>query len=68
MSNYDESEDETDVALTVRQVIELLSTLPPDAKVLSDGCDCVGSCVDVYYCVHNKAVIMSRSRRGVNVS
>lgn len=29
-------------------LIQLLSQLPPDAPVVAEGCDCIGSIVDIH--------------------
>lgn len=34
----------TEGQVTVGQLIEILKTLPPDALVDSEGCDCNGPC------------------------
>lgn len=33
--------------ITVRELIEKLQELPPDAYVLTEGCDCEGPCSGV---------------------
>lgn len=35
--------------LTVREVIEQLQQLPPDALVALEGCDCYGPCCGVEF-------------------
>jgi hypothetical protein len=34
--------------LTVEELIVKLQKLPPRAKCRSEGCDCIGDCVDAY--------------------
>lgn len=43
LSTFD-TEDflESHRGLTVKQIIELLTKQPPDAKVILEGCDCYG--------------------------
>lgn len=35
--------------LTVREVIEKLQQMPPDAEVILEGCDCFGPCRGVEF-------------------
>lgn len=41
------SNEYEDKAMTVAQLIAELQKLPPELKVLTEGCDCTGPCASV---------------------
>lgn len=46
----------------VGELIRLLSKMPLDAVVLTEGCDCWGVAKDVRRVDHDKAVLIGRSK------
>ena len=49
LSNHNDDSTEAEQQLTVTQLIALLQTMPPDAKVFHEGCDCIGMASDVTF-------------------
>lgn len=47
--------------LTVAQLIEQLRKMPQDARVYTEGCDCLGEAASVEYREHDHTVEINRS-------
>ncbi len=46
--------------LTVAEAILILQTMPPDATLLSEGCDCIEACCGISYNASDHKVSMER--------
>jgi hypothetical protein len=46
--------------LTVAEAIAILQTMPPDATLLSEGCDCIEDCMRISYDASDNTVLMER--------
>lgn len=47
--------------MTVEQLINELSKLPPDAVVFTEGCDCIGEAISVSYDSSDNSIMIHRS-------
>ena len=47
--------------MKVRELIEKLQSVPPDAEVLTEGCDCTGDVASVQWDSKDGTVMLARS-------
>ena len=46
--------------LTCAEAIAILQTMPPDATLLSEGCDCIDDCKGIFYDASDNTILLER--------